>query len=202
MESRFKEKAVLIMRLMLVCLVLFFVGQWLVPPPTQANTGFLQVAQLGSSMHTEDIRSDEFITSATLAMERATLETQGDNRIDFNMLVSTQIYAQPPPIWPDKLESLDGKTVKILGFMSPYDSLRDLRNFMLMNNPTGCYFCIPPSPKEVVLVRWKSDTPQEFVDEPIEVTGTLKLWNADSKDDAHRMFLYVIDDAKIRPLKM
>jgi hypothetical protein len=119
------------------------------------------------------------------------------NRIRFDDLMRTRLYRKPPPVYPAKLRELNGKVVRIRGFMSPFDSLTDLRNFMLLETPTGCYFCAPPGPTQVVFVRLAGDKPLEFINEAIDVEGTLKLWEADSKEPRHDTFLYVIDAIRL-----
>ncbi len=124
-----------------------------------------------------------------------------DNELTLTDLRSTKLGRKPPPIFQDKMKNLNKKTVKMIGFMVPFDSLTDLRTFLLFENPMGCNFCAPPSPKEVVLVRIKKDSPQEFIDAPIEVEGTLDLWRDESDDPAHKSFLYVVNDAKVSVAK-
>ena len=124
------------------------------------------------------------------------------NRIGFGDLIRTRLYRRPPPIFPARLDELEGKTVVIRGFMSPYDSLTDLRNFMLVQMPTGCYFCAPPGPTQVAFVRVPDAEPLEFINEAIDVEGTLSLWKSDKDDPAHEVFLFVINDAKLTPVKL
>ncbi|MCC5876082.1 MAG: DUF3299 domain-containing protein [Candidatus Sumerlaeia bacterium] len=128
-------------------------------------------------------------------------DVSGDKMISFEDLMETKLYRLPPPVFTDKVAGLGGNTVRMVGFMSPYDSLTDLRNFMLVQVPTGCYFCAPPGPLQVVSVRIDSDTPVSFIEEPILVEGTLRLWEEESTNPMHRMFLFVIDKAKVTPIK-
>lgn len=128
-------------------------------------------------------------------------DATGANMISFEDLMETKLYRLPPPVFTDKVAGFDNKTVRMVGFMSPYDSLTDLRNFMLVQVPTGCYFCAPPGPLQVVSVRIDSDTPVSFIEEPILVEGKLQLWDEESTNPLHRMFLFVIDGAKVTPIK-
>lgn len=124
-------------------------------------------------------------------------DIKGDNVITFEDLMETKLYRLPPPVFTDKVGALDGKRVRMVGFMSPYDSLTDLRNFMLVQLPTGCFFCAPPGPLQVVAVRVDTDRPLAFIDEPIIVEGTLRLWEEESSNPLHRMFLFVIERARV-----
>lgn len=86
-----------------------------------------------------------------------------------------------------------------MGFMAPYDSLENMKNCMLMGIPTGCFFCTPPSPVEVVFIR--QDIPKgkvaPYIDTPIVAEGILKLWKKRSNEPAHKSFIFVLDQAKV-----
>lgn len=147
------------------------------------------------------LRSDDQITSGMKALLAAP-EREGDAFITFDMLKKTELNYDPPPVFQADLTALDGKRVRMRGFMTPFDSLTDMRQFMLMPNATGCYFCAPPSPLEVVFVRQAAkDEAQPYIYEPIEIEGTLHLWRDKSEEAAHTMFLYVIDGATVKKLK-
>jgi hypothetical protein len=104
-----------------------------------------------------------------------------------------------PVDYPAWLVALDGKPVSIAGFMAPFDQLDDLTVFMLMPSYVGCYFCAPPSFTQVLLVRQREDSRRRkrpFIDPPIRVTGTLRLYHPESSHPAHRdQFVYALDDA-------
>lgn len=120
--------------------------------------------------------------------------------VDFDLLKETYPDDEYLPVYPEALSKLDQTTVTIRGFMTPYDSLEDLETFMIMSFPTGCNFCAPPSVDQVVLVRQvPRSQPYSYLDGPIEVTGTLKLWSKDSTDPAHKdeYFLYIMTDVQV-----
>jgi hypothetical protein len=108
--------------------------------------------------------------------------------------------------YPPSLTSLDGKQVAIAGFMTPYESLDDMHQFLLMPSSGGCFFCQPPSLTQVLMVRQmapKTGTPVKppFVQEPIMVTATLHLYSKTSEHPGHKAgFIFALDDAQIRPL--
>lgn len=184
-------------RVLVVGALLYFLANVLVTAGTAQS-----IPDRPDVPHSAWDRDPDLAASSTLMLQTL-LEAAplADDEIDFNLLRQTRLPRRPPPLYPEGLEPRDGQRVRILGFMSPYNSLEDMRLFMLMPSATGCYFCIPPSPREVIFVRLKDQSrPQEFLYEPLEVTGTLKLWREGSTDAAHRMFLFVMDDAEIRPL--
>lgn len=123
-----------------------------------------------------------------------------ENLITFELLRSTRVPYSSPIIYPDKLLALDGKQVRMVGFMTPYDDLDILTNFMVMNASVGCNFCAPPEMEEVVFVRQK-DKKARYLEGPILVTGTLRLdTDLPARDIMHDTFYYVIDDADVEKL--
>jgi len=119
-------------------------------------------------------------------------------KINFDLLRQTKLYREPPPVFPDTLAALDGKKIEMVGFMAPYDDLVDMSTFMLMPSSQGCYFCVPPSAQEVVLVRQAAEGEPPFMSAPLIVSGTLSLWEKESDDQAHEMFLYVMNEATVK----
>jgi hypothetical protein len=132
-------------------------------------------------------------------------EPGGLPRLTFSQLERVMPDENGHPVFPPGMRALDGERVRIQGFMSPYDSLQDMRRFMLFPFPTGCNFCAPPAVNQVVMVRQKEGQRRYgFVDAPILITGTLRLWREDSEDPAHAedFFLFVMEDTEVRELEM
>ena len=107
--------------------------------------------------------------------------------------------------FPEPLDSLDGQQIAIAGFMAPYDFLDDMSTFMLMPSYVGCYFCKPPALNQVLYVEQKKSDPEDkpqFIEEPIQVTGTLRLARVGSDHPGHRAeFVYALDDTSIEVLR-
>lgn len=107
--------------------------------------------------------------------------------------------------YPPALSALDGKQVAIAGFMTPYESLDDMQQFLLMPSSGGCFFCQPPSLSQVLMVH-QTPHPGEpaklpYVQEPIMVTATLHLYAKSSEHPGHKAgFIFALDDAQVRPL--
>lgn len=121
--------------------------------------------------------------------------------INFSLLRQTKLNDEPPPIFPEALMKMEGKTVKIIGFMTPYDDIQNMKTFMLMPSSLGCFFCIPPSWKEVILVKQTVEH-STYSSEAVYVEGTLSLWKDDHSDPAHGMFLFVINDATVKKYRL
>lgn len=142
--------------------------------------------------------SDASIIDASGLSKEDRAERYKRGEIDFYLLRQTRYYEDQPPAFPKELLALKDKKVKMLGFMSPYDDLNSMKSFMLMPMMTGCFFCVPPSIEEVLLVRQETEEHCPYIAEPIVLEGTLKLWNQESDDPVYEMFLYVIEDATVR----
>ena len=73
-----------------------------------------------------------------------------------------------------ELKALDGKGVKIPGFMVPLeDNQREVVEFLLVPSPQACIHVPPPPPNQMVYVKMKRGT--DAAVGPIWVHGTLNL---------------------------
>ena len=73
-----------------------------------------------------------------------------------------------------ELNALDGKSVKIPGFMVPLeDEQRDVSEFLLVPSPQACIHVPAPPPNQMVYVKMKRNTSAAMG--PIWVYGTLTL---------------------------
>lgn len=73
-----------------------------------------------------------------------------------------------------ELKALDGKAVKIPGFMVPLeDEQRQVKEFLLVPSAQACIHVPPPPPNQMVYVKMKRGT--ETAMGPIWVYGTLNL---------------------------
>lgn len=178
-----------------------FGGQWegrAAAADNATTSTALSARAMHSSGHDLEARQREALRR--MEEESRLPELTGENLISFADMKETVLHNLPPPVYTEKLKELDGRTVRMVGFMSPYDSLTDLRNFMLVEAPTGCFFCAPPGPLQVVFVGIDAGSPLDFIDEPVLVEGRLRLWKEDSNHHGHRSFLFVIDQAKVSAL--
>jgi hypothetical protein len=76
---------------------------------------------------------------------------------------------------PADIKKFDGKTVTIVGFMVPFDSIEKLDKFILLQAPfMGCFHIPPPQPNESVLIN-TTKAPSDYTYEPIKITGRLKI---------------------------
>ncbi len=80
------------------------------------------------------------------------------------------------PHFPDELKAIDAKTVTLPGYLVPINGGRDHDTFMISVLPImQCMFCgqgdIPP----MVEVFMKKGKKVRFTEEPIKITGTVRL---------------------------
>lgn len=75
---------------------------------------------------------------------------------------------------PQKLKDLDGKPVRVPGFMVPLeDDQRKVVEWLLVPTPQACIHVPPPPPNQMVHIFMKRGT--EVMYGPIWVYGTLRL---------------------------
>lgn len=73
----------------------------------------------------------------------------------------------------DQVKALNGKHVKLQGFMLPLEQEEKQKHFLLTANPPTCFFCLPGGAESIVEV--KCDKPVAFGFEPIVVSGRLEV---------------------------
>ncbi len=123
----------------------------------------------------------------------------GVTLLSFADLEKTTPDANYLPLYPPGLKALNGKQVRLVGFMAPFDSLTSLKTFMLFPTPAGCNFCAPPAPNQYILVRQRDAAKHPYIENPIEITGKLVLWTTESgiPADSENFFVYTMEDAEV-----
>lgn len=92
----------------------------------------------------------------------------------------------------DNVRQLEGKSVKIIGFMMPLESSLEQKHFILSMLPLdGCQFCAPGTQAEFLEVKVKEGKGIKYTYDPIEVAGTFELI-----PDAPMGVYFLIKDAK------
>ncbi len=122
--------------------------------------------------------------------------------IDFSMLdqVRSLDLIDMEPSFPEFLKELDGRRVSLVGFMAPFDSLRDMRRCMIVPSYVGCKFCSPPKLTQVVYVTQGSDDAHRrsypFIEPASHVSGILRLSLPESDHEGlEHGFFYSLEDA-------
>lgn len=77
---------------------------------------------------------------------------------------------------PAELKSLDGKPVKVPGFMVALeDNMRQVKEFLLVPSPQACIHVPPPPPNQMVLVNMSDSSTAQVEFGPVWVYGILKI---------------------------
>ena len=77
---------------------------------------------------------------------------------------------------PSELQTLDGKEVRIPGFMVPLeDEMKNVTEFLLVPSPQACIHVPPPPPNQMVLVEMDASAGAKVEFGPIWIYGKLSL---------------------------
>lgn len=91
------------------------------------------------------------------------------------------------PSFAQSITALDGKVVRVQGFMMPLDIGDKQKRFLLVAAPPHCAFCLPAGPDAMIEVRAKSDVRYGF--DAISLSGTLQVL----KDDPAGLYYRLVD---------
>jgi hypothetical protein len=75
--------------------------------------------------------------------------------------------------FPGDLQQLNGRVMKVEGFILPLETGSEMRHFALTRRNSGCPFCPPNLPTEAVEVTLLK--PIKMGPEPVTITGTMTL---------------------------
>ncbi len=100
----------------------------------------------------------------------------------------------------DELSKLDGKFIKVPGFVVPLDDNdTGLSEFLLVPSPQACIHVPPPPPNQMIMVRMKSGkTPQRSWG-PVWIKGRLHISTHDSQ---YGKISYMIHGDGAEPYRM
>ncbi|MCB9983609.1 MAG: DUF3299 domain-containing protein [Rhodospirillales bacterium] len=99
------------------------------------------------------------------------------------------VYSKPD--FQPEVKALDGKEIKIKGYMFPLDGTEDQKNFLFGPFPLSCPFQYHVGPPLVIEVH-ADNNPVTFDYEPVVITGTLEL----VPDDPEYSVFYRLKDAR------
>lgn len=119
---------------------------------------------------------------------------------DLNLLTVLNMEPVTPDVleWmPDWMKSLDGRTVRIRGYMNPQYQADGIERFALLRDNKEC--CFGPGAKiyDNILIRMKDGTTTDYVPEAetLDVVGRFKI-DLELAGE-HFLKLYVIEDATV-----
>ncbi len=82
-------------------------------------------------------------------------------------------FSHVRPVFSDEVEALDGKTVRIRGFMYPLEQEARQREFLFTALPPSCPYCLPAGPGYIIETH--ATEPIEFTWDAVLLEGTLEL---------------------------
>ncbi len=86
------------------------------------------------------------------------------------------------PGFTDEVKKLDGKTVRVKGFMFPLEEDEDQHEFLFGPFPVSCPFHYHVGPALVIEVHTDKDKPVPFSYDPVTIEGTLELVPLDTEN--------------------
>ena len=158
----------------------------------------------GESSPAETVAASGSPPAAAKHREFVVEGTENALRVSFDDLDLLKVMRMDPvtpdcvdkmPAW---LRGLDGKTVRIRGFMKPGLILQGIPQFMFVRDTGLC--CFGPKGKiyDMIAVTLKEGTTTDYIElRPIDVVGKFRIELLQLEDDGTIFGLYYIDDARI-----
>jgi hypothetical protein len=97
------------------------------------------------------------------------------------------------PVVPESLRALNGKQVKVRGFLLPLHSAVKGSQFFMSNTPGGCYFCNPPAVNSVVQLNLAGGKELDLCAGAVDAYGTFHVATGAPTDHV----LYWMDEVKL-----
>jgi len=159
---------------------LLFLGSVLAigaPKDCRAFTFGQQVSPLGRDHDPKMLERAGVVSWDTLRELDVTYETKGPGMTDFRTSFTSALL------------ELDGKTVKLIGFIYPLEAAEQHQRFLLSAYPPSCPFCLPGGATEMVEVL--ASAPVKFTYDALVLQGRFELL----RDDPSGL-LYRLHDAR------
>ncbi len=116
--------------------------------------------------------------------------------IDIDFLGAWPFEMREDP-FPEHVKAIDGRIVRIQGFMLPDVDFQHIREWHLVRSLWGCCFGAPPRINEIVLVRVPGEG-MDYTYNTLEVVGRMDV--VYEVEDGIVLDLYRIDAERIREL--
>jgi uncharacterized protein len=88
---------------------------------------------------------------------------------------------------PPEVEALDGRQVKLTGFMVPIEVELPMRQFLLIEYPADCAFCAATGTDPSRVVEVQSSSGIDWLDEQVTVSGRLEVVRNDLDGLVYRL---------------
>ena len=99
-------------------------------------------------------------------------------------VASGVIYSKP--VFPPGVKALNGKQIKVAGWMMPLDKAARQKRFVLLAYPPGCPFHFHAMPNQFIEVLAPAGVPLNERD-PMVIAGTLQLTGQDESGIFYRL---------------
>lgn len=104
--------------------------------------------------------------------------------VRFEHITSDDGYPMEVPVFGDRVKELQGKTVRLKGYIIPLQELRGQHYFVFSRYPFDlCYFCGAAGPETIIEVNSRQEIP--FTEDLIELEGRFEL---NATDPDHLMY--------------
>ncbi|MGE3804058.1 MAG: DUF3299 domain-containing protein [Gemmataceae bacterium] len=120
------------------------------------------------------------------------IKPDGINPLPWQVINETTLDRQYRPQFAKYLKELDGKQVEMEGFMQPLGEGDDIAAFMLIEYPTGCWYCEAPGITGIFLIELPSGKTTRNTRDAVKIVGKLSLNATDPEN-----FLYNVTGAKV-----
>lgn len=94
-------------------------------------------------------------------------------------------YVRSKPLFPPGVQALDGKVVKVSGYMMPLQSVTLQKHFVLLAYPPDCPFHLNPNPMQFIEVKAPAGLGFDYRVKTIQ--GTLRLGGHDESGIFYRI---------------
>jgi uncharacterized protein len=106
-------------------------------------------------------------------------------KLDVRTEVIAPLQARFHTDYSNEIKALDGREVKLMGFIYPLEGGLEHQRFLLTAWPPSCPFCLPAGPSQMVEVFCKE--PVDFTDGAIMMAGKFELLKDDPSGMYYRM---------------
>ena len=149
------------------------------------------------AMHDEHAATFKTRSSRPLAskLDQAALppiDKDGINAIPWSVISETSVDRRYHPTFAKYLRELNGRTIRLTGYMQPLNEDPEPAAFLFIENHIGCWFCEMPDITGIILVELPAGKSKAYTRTPIRITGKLKLNETDPEN-----FLYTLSDAAV-----
>lgn len=131
---------------------------------------------------------------------RPTVKSKGEISFDdlkFDILPDAPYEAS---MLTDEIRALDGKVVKLRGFILPSTLFREtnIAEFVLVRDNQECCFGPGAALFDCVVVNLVGDTRTDFTTRPVTVTGTFKLKEYKYPDDSGHFAIFNLQGTSVK----